>query len=291
MSEAKALGALVRAGDRPKRTVMYMLWDGEEPGTLGSNAWAEAHLSDLRRHGAIYINTDTNNRGFLDVEGSHSLERYAEGVAGDVVDPERHVSAKSRALSALRVAAYKGAKPDPDLGDGSEFRIGAAGAGSDYGSFLQHVGVASLNFGYDGEDGWGSYHSIFDSFDEYTRFKDGRNFAYGVLMSQTGGRMVLRFANADVLPFAFTPAAQTYARYVQELKKLSSNSVTIARRSTRSSRTARLPPLPTRVKLTCPRRLRPTLGHSTGRLLTRRSNTCRAALQPMMHFLPLDARP
>jgi N-acetylated-alpha-linked acidic dipeptidase len=221
LSEAKALGALARSGDRPKRTIVYCHWDGEEPGLLGSTAFEETHQAQLQRAAAVYINTDGNGRGPLFVQGSHSLEAVVSGVADDVIDPEHGVTVKARALATARVAAFTGSMGDSDLsGDGSHYHIGALGSGSDYTSFVQHGGIAALNLGYGGEDAGGSYHSMFDSFAEYTRLKDGRTFAYGVALSKTAGRLVLRFAEADVLPFAFTPSATTIADYAQSVQKL-----------------------------------------------------------------------
>jgi N-acetylated-alpha-linked acidic dipeptidase len=220
LSEAKAIGTLAKAGDRPKRTVVFALWDGEEPGLLGSTAWLETHLPELTKKAAVYINSDTNGRGYLFVQGSHSLEAMMSGVADAVTDPEHHVSVKARELAELRVAHFDGAQGNADLGDGSAFHIGALGSGSDYSAFIQHGGIASFNLGYGGEDPSGSYHSIFDSYDEYTRFKDGRNFAYGVTLAKTAGRLVLRFADADVLPYEFGPSANTVAMYADQVEKL-----------------------------------------------------------------------
>jgi N-acetylated-alpha-linked acidic dipeptidase len=139
------------------------------------------------------------------------------GVADDVVDPEHHVSVKARELAAIKVARFNGAPANEDLGDGSSFHIGALGSGSDYSAFIQHGGIASFNLGYGGEDPSGSYHSIFDSADEYTRLKDGRTFACGVALSETAGRLVLRFADADVLPYEFTwsPTARSSTRRIR----------------------------------------------------------------------------
>src|SRR6266540_2509415 len=99
-------------------------------------------------------------------------------------------------------------------------RLLALGSGSDYTPFLQHLGVASLNLGFGGEDRGGSYHSIYDSIDHYTRFGDP-GFAYGVVLAQTAGRVVLRLANAETLPFDFSSLADTVDRYAKEVAKLS----------------------------------------------------------------------
>jgi len=217
LAEAKAIGELHRGGWTPKRTLVFAAWDGEEPGLLGSTEWAEAHADELRQKAAVYINTDSNGRGFLGVGGSHTLERFINEVARDVVDPQTKVSVAER----WRARLVMEAKPDDrkEARDRRDLRISALGSGSDFTPFLQHLGVASLNLGYGGEDDGGEYHSIYDSFDLYTRFKDP-TFEYGIALGQTVGRAELRLAEADVLPFEFTAFADTLSRYVTEVGKL-----------------------------------------------------------------------
>jgi len=217
LAEAKAIGELHRGGWTPKRTLVFAAWDGEEPGLLGSTEWAEAHADELRSKAAVYINTDGNGRGFLGVGGSHTLERFINEVARDVVDPQTKVSVAER----WRARLVLDAKPEDrkEARDRRDLRISALGSGSDFTPFLQHLGVASLNLGYGGEDDGGEYHSIYDSFDLYTRFKDP-TFEYGIALAQTVGRAELRLAEADVLPFEFTAFADTLGRYVTEVGKL-----------------------------------------------------------------------
>jgi N-acetylated-alpha-linked acidic dipeptidase len=217
MEEARALAELARGGWKPKRTVVYAAWDGEEPGLLGSTEWVEAHADLLRKNAAVYINSDTNGRGFLGVGGSHTLEKFVNEVGRDVTDPQTKVSVLER-TRALRLANGS-AEVRRATRERADLSIAALGSGSDYTPFIQHLGIASLNIGYGGEDNGGSYHSIYDSFYHYTRFGDP-NFAYGIALSQTGGRMVMRLANADVLPLAFGNFADAVDRYLREVTRL-----------------------------------------------------------------------
>ncbi|HTS00418.1 MAG TPA: transferrin receptor-like dimerization domain-containing protein, partial [Bacteroidota bacterium] len=192
-------------------------WDGEEPGLLGSTEWVETHQAELERKAAVYINSDGNGRGFFSAGGSHTLEKFVNGVARDVDDPETHVSvlARLKALSLLEGSAEE----RKELRERADLRIDALGSGSDYSPFLQHIGVAALNIGYGGEDRGGSYHSAYDSFDHYTRFGDP-GFVYGITQARTTGRMILRLADAPVLPFDFGDFTETIGRYVGEVIKL-----------------------------------------------------------------------
>ena len=217
LEEARAVGELARTGWRPKRTIIYCAWDGEEPGLLGSTEWVETHMDELRRHAVLYVNSDSNGRGFLEVGGSHTLEKFMNEAAHDVSDPEKKISVGER-LRARRVLDGD-ADERREARERADFRIGALGSGSDYTPFLQHLGVASMNLGYGGEDGGGSYHSIYDSFDNYVRFIDP-TFDYGVALSETAGRVVLRFADADTLPLSFGDFTETVGRYVREVSKL-----------------------------------------------------------------------
>ncbi|MCB1692917.1 MAG: M28 family metallopeptidase [Pseudomonadales bacterium] len=217
MSEAKAMGEMARQGWKPKRTIVFAAWDGEEQGLLGSTEWVEDHASELREKAVAYVNTDGNGRGFLRVGGSHTLENMVNEIARDVTDPQTKVSVAERGRAALRLSRDKDAAREALAR--KNLRIYPLGSGSDYSPFLQHLGIASLNVGYGGENQGGSYHSIYDSFDHFTRFGDP-GFAYGVALSQTTGRAVLRFANAEVVPFEFDGLLDNLQTYVDEVVKL-----------------------------------------------------------------------
>jgi len=218
LEEARALGELLKQGWKPRRTIIYCAWDGEEEGLLGSTEWAEEHADELEKHGAVYINTDSNERGYLGMAGSHSLEKFINGVARDIEDPEKKISVWKRDQLHAETQA---SSPDErrELEHRADLRIGALGSGSDYTPFLQHLGIASLNLDYSGEDGGGIYHSIYDDFYWYTHFSDA-DFVYGRALAQTVGTAVMRLADAELLPYDFNDLADTVHKYVGELKKL-----------------------------------------------------------------------
>ncbi|HET7711663.1 MAG TPA: transferrin receptor-like dimerization domain-containing protein [Thermoanaerobaculia bacterium] len=218
MEEARGISELRKTGWKPRRTIIYCAWDGEEQGLLGSTEWVEDHLDDLQRHGAVYINSDSNGRGFLSAGGSHGLERFVTEAARDVPDPQRGVSVLER-LNARRVVLATSEEERKAARDRLLIKLDALGSGSDFTPFLQFAGVAVLNVSYGGEDGGGSYHSVYDSFDHYIRFGDTK-FEYGIAQAKTAGRMVLRLAGGDTLPFEFARLAETVSGYVSELVKL-----------------------------------------------------------------------
>ena len=213
LEEARALGLLVRQGWRPKRTIIYAAWDGEEPSLLGSTEWVEEHMTDMRAKGVFYLNTDGNGRGTLGAAGSHALERFVTEVAGDVMDPESNVTVLQRQRMSEVIAGNAEARSMRDL------RIEALGSGSDFTPFLQHAGVPTLNIGFGGSDGGGIYHSIYDTFTWYTRYSDS-SFVYGRALAQVAGTMIMRVANADLLPSEFGNLAATASRYLGEVTSL-----------------------------------------------------------------------
>jgi N-acetylated-alpha-linked acidic dipeptidase len=217
LEEARVLGELVKQGWKPSRTIIYCFWDGEEPALLGSTEWAETHAEELKQHAVAYFNTDGNGRGFFGAEGSHSLENFVNDVAKDITDPETHMSVWKRAR--LADISRASAKDRAEIRTRADMRIPALGSGSDYTVFIDHLGVASVNLGYGGEDTGGQYHSIYDDFYWYTHFSD-TDFSYGRALAQTVGTMVLRMADADVLPFQFTDLADTVHMYLTQLKEL-----------------------------------------------------------------------
>jgi N-acetylated-alpha-linked acidic dipeptidase len=219
MEEARALGELVKSGWKPKRTIIYCAWDGEEPGLLGSTEWAEQHYDELRAHAVAYINSDGNGRGYLGVEGSHTLEKFSNDIAREISDPETKLTAWKR-QQLREISSAKTPEQREEIRKRADLRIPALGSGSDYTAFLQHDGVAALNIGFGGEDGGGIYHSIYDDFYWYTHFSD-TDFVYGRALAQTGGTAMMRLADADLLPFEFGDFADTVQTYLRELKALS----------------------------------------------------------------------
>ncbi len=211
MEEARAIGMLAKEGNRPKRTLVYCAWDAEEPGLIGSTEWVEDHVGELKEKAVAYINTDGNGRGFLGAGGSHSLQTLVSQVADAVTDPQTGVSIGERSTARSLVAGGTG-----------EFQLYALGSGSDYTPFIQHAGIASLNLGFGGENAGGEYHTIYDTYTHYKRFKDPE-MAYGVALANTAGRIVLRLANADVLPFDFVPWKKTVKKYLGEVEQLANS--------------------------------------------------------------------
>ena len=230
MEEARAIGVLTKTGWRPKRTLIYAGWDAEEPGLLGSTEWVEYNLNDIREKMVVYINTDGTGVGYLSMGGSHSLEKFVNEVIRDVDDPVHDVSLDKRLRSRMKVREYNSGT----FGEGREserqdLRMYAMGAGSDYTAFLHHAGVPALNMAFGGESGGGSYHSLYDTYEHYKRFSDGK-FIYGTTLSKVNGRLVLRLSEADILPFRFVNMVDNIGKFVEQNKKLSED----IRKSTKS---------------------------------------------------------
>jgi N-acetylated-alpha-linked acidic dipeptidase len=221
LEEARALGELSKQGWKPKRTIIYCAWDGEEPMLLGSTEWAEEHDKEIEQHAVAYINSDGNSRGYLSMNGSHTLERFANGVARDIEDPDTKLPVAQR-LRLREIQQAKTAEERQELRQRTDLRVDALGSGSDYTAFIDHLGIPTLDMSYVGEVDSGIYHSVYDDFYWYTHFAD-TDFVYGRALSQTIGTVVMRLADADLLPFEFTDLAETIGVYAKELKKLATD--------------------------------------------------------------------
>ncbi len=220
LAEAKAVAMLAREGRRPKRTMIYAAWDAEEPGLIGSTEWAEHHAADLKQHAVAYINTDGSDRGFINIGGSHVLERFFNQVIEEVDDPRSDISLKERRRAYELI--YGDDKEKATAEERNDLRINPMGSGSDYTPFLQHLGIASahVNFGGEAEDG--SYHTLYDTYEHYTKFQDP-GLVYGATLAKVTGRAALRLANAPRLPFEFKGFADNIALYVSELEELATS--------------------------------------------------------------------
>ena len=227
LAEAQAIGGMVKQGYHPKRTLVYASWDAEEPMLVGSTEWVETHAAELKQHAVLYINSDGNARGILSAGGSPDWAHLVNEVAGDITDPETHVSVADRLRAHLRVEGAASDATPQDVADaklaadtGHDFPIGALGSGSDFSSFFQHLGLAALDFGYGGEgEAGGVYHSAYDTYEHHSRFVDP-GFVYDALLARTIGRIVLRAADATLPLQHATAFADAVTIYVAEVKKL-----------------------------------------------------------------------
>ena len=217
LEEARSLGELVKQGWKPRRTIVYCVWDGEEPGLLGSTEWVETHVEELKKKAVMYLNSDSTGRGYLFLEGSHGLEHFINGVAADVKDPEKGISVLER-TRLQEIARARGADRT-EARSRADLRIGALGDGSDYTPFLDFAGIPALDLGFGGEDRGSEYHSIYDDFYWYTHFAD-TSFVYGRALAQVAGSAVMRMADAELLPYNFNNTADTVSTYVTEVKNL-----------------------------------------------------------------------
>src|SRR5204863_2394587 len=132
-------------------------------------------------------------------------------------DPEKQISVWKRKQARLIESGT--AEERKEARERADLRIDALGSGTDFTTFLDHLGVASLNISYSGEDQEGIYHSIYDDFYWYTHFSD-TDFVYGRALSQTIGTSVMRLADAEVLPYDFVDFADTMQKYTKDLEKL-----------------------------------------------------------------------
>ena len=196
LETARALAELTHKGWKPKRTIIFSFWDGEEFGLIGSNEWMEKHAEEIDRKLAVYVNSDSSGKGPLSAGGSHALEGFMREVVRDVDDP---VTGKPLLTT--------------------EFHLSPLGSGSDYTPFLQHLGIASLSLGFDNVAGNGVYHSAYDDFYWYSHFED-TDFVYGRTLSQMTSTVAMRLADAPLLPFEFSHLAASVTTYLAEIEHL-----------------------------------------------------------------------
>ena len=226
LEEARAMGELLKQGWRPKRTIIFCAWDGEEPGLLGSTEWVEQHAEELKQKAVVYINSDSTGKGWFGAGGSHTLENFISDVTRAVGDPKGKGTIWD-SLQARRIEMARTPDEKREARERIHMQISALGSGSDYTAFIDHLGIASLNVGFGGEGGGGVYHSIYDSFAWYTRFSDS-TFEYGRGLVQAAGTITMRMADADLLPFEFTSLASTISGYIDEIYLMPRQGVDLA---------------------------------------------------------------
>lgn len=197
LETARGIAAAVEQGFKPRRSIVFGSWGGEDFFLLGSTEWGEHMAEEIQKNMVIYINRESYTAGNWRASGNHSLERFVIETSRDAPHPS----------GTSLYEAWAAQRPGP-------IRIRPLGSGSDYTVFVDHLGVPSLSAGYG--SGNGVYHSLYDTFVFYQRFGDP-GYEYGAALADMVGRLVMRLANAEVLPFDYTGSADAIGRYVDEL--------------------------------------------------------------------------
>jgi N-acetylated-alpha-linked acidic dipeptidase len=218
LEEARMLGDLHSHGWTPSRTVIYCAWDGEEPGLLGSVEWVETHLDELQKHAVVYINSDSNGRGYMQPGGTQDLENFVSGVAHAIEDPETRLSVYERS-HLFSILKAKDADERSALRKRNDLEVTALGDGSDYTAFQDYAGISTLSIEFGDEDDGTQYHSIYDDFYWFTHFSD-TDFVYEKALSQTAGTAIMRLADAELIPVDYSPQADAIEKYEADLEKL-----------------------------------------------------------------------
>jgi N-acetylated-alpha-linked acidic dipeptidase len=208
---ARALGAALKTGWRPKRTIILASWDAEEYGLVGSTEWAEANAADLQKNAVAYLNCDVAVNGSeLGMSGTPALLALALDASREVADPKRGGSVGAGWEKRQRSSWASGTPVNIDAARDAPFfpRLAPLGSGSDYTVFLDHLGIPSLDFGFGGN--YGVYHSVYDNFRWMEKYGDPE-FLYHAAAAKLWALMAMRLAGADVVPLRHS----TYARDLQ----------------------------------------------------------------------------
>ena len=205
LEAARAIAEEVRAGRRPKRTIVFATWDAEEWGLIGSTEFVEQDAARLTSGGVAYLNQDVAVGGAsFGAGGSPSLRAVLRDVVKGIDDP----SGRGTIYAAWRAAAGAADTAQPAMGD--------PGGGSDFAGFYNHLGIPHLDWGFGGPGG--VYHSAYDTFEWMSRFGDP-GFRRHAAAARVGATVALRLANADVLPYDYAEFARTMKSHVPALER------------------------------------------------------------------------
>jgi N-acetylated-alpha-linked acidic dipeptidase len=257
MEMCRALGSAVKAGWKPRRTLVYASWDAEEYGLVGSTEWCDQHRDEISQKAVLLLNVDSAVSGpELDIDGVPSLRDLILEASGSINDVRSGRTLRDVWMAKRRAAWASGApvdldglwdaptstddpaKPYPAASNGASGRrfsaqMNALGSGSDYTAFLDNLGVPSLDVGFNGR--YGVYHSIYDDFFWMEKFGDPE-FVTHATAARLYMLIAMRAASAEVVPLRFVPYGEALREYVDDLRR------TVARKArTVESETARPP--------------------------------------------------
>jgi len=208
------LGALLKGGWRPKRTILFCSWDAEEEGLIGSTEWVEQHARTID-HAVVYFNTDVGVAGpNFNASAVPSLKQFIRDVTKSVPSPIGGTVYQQWRLNRDKGNEHR--ESNAPLQPGEEVHVTDLGSGSDFTPFLQHAGVPSTDIGSSGD--YGVYHSTFDDFAWFVMNADPK-FVYLEEMARVFGLEAIRMADADVLPFDYIAYAREITSYIEAAKR------------------------------------------------------------------------
>jgi N-acetylated-alpha-linked acidic dipeptidase len=204
LEAARTIAEQVKAGRRPKRTIIFATWDAEEWGLLGSTEFVEEDSLRLSRNAVAYLNQDDVAQGpNFSGGGSPSLRALLRDVAKEVPDPSHRGSVYDVWRKGANLAA-----------DTLEPQMGDPGGGSDFAGFYNHLGIPIADWGFGGPQG--VYHSAYDSYHWMSKFGDP-NFEFHATNARIGAAALLRLANAEILPYDYVEYARTMKRFASQV--------------------------------------------------------------------------
>jgi N-acetylated-alpha-linked acidic dipeptidase len=224
LESVHGVGELLKSGWKPKRTMIFASWDGEEEGLMGSTEWAEQHESELARAPA-YFNMDVGVSGpKFGASSVPSLKQFLRDVAksvpspkgGTVYDEWQKADQPGTPSTQSPAEAIGDSRRRPAASVGGDVLVGDLGSGSDYSAFQQHLGVPSSDITSNGP--YGVYHSVFDNFAWFKKFGDP-DFVYEQQMARVFGLEALRMADADVLPYDYEEYGKEIAVYLDAARQ------------------------------------------------------------------------
>jgi N-acetylated-alpha-linked acidic dipeptidase len=213
---ARNLNELVKQGYRPRRTIQFSSWDGEEYGLLGSTEWVEHHRTLTSRNVVAYVNIDAAVSGDrFDVGASPTLRSFVQQIAGMVVDPKSGRSVLSRWWQQQNENKKKKAEPNWNAIDTLAVTIDDLGAGSDFTAFLDFAGAPCISMSFGGP--YGVYHATYDNFYWMEKFGDP-TFAYHATMTKVAGLMVMALADRPAIPIDVSAYAKQLRKEVRTIQ-------------------------------------------------------------------------
>ncbi len=214
LEEVHGVGALLRQGWRPKRSMLFCSWDAEEEGLIGSTEWVEQYAKPLE-NAVAYFNVDVAVSGpDFSAAAVPSLKQFIRELTRDVPSPKGDTVYEQWKKNRAAADEHRGSNAPPM--DNNDVHVGDLGSGSDFTPFLQHVGVPSTDIGSGGP--YGVYHSAFDDFAWFTANADPR-FVYLQEMARVLGLEGIRMADTDVLPYDYVTYAREIAAYLEGAQK------------------------------------------------------------------------
>ncbi|XP_047390126.1 transferrin receptor protein 2 isoform X1 [Sciurus carolinensis] len=207
----RTFSSMVSNGFQPRRSLLFISWDGGDFGSVGSTEWLEGYLSVLHLKAVAYVSLDNAVLGDdkFHAKTSPLLISLIENILKQVDSPN-HSGQTLYEQVVFTNPSWDAEVIRPLPMDSSAY------------SFTAFAGVPAVEFSFLEEDpAYPFLHTKEDTYENLHKMLQGRLPAVAQAVAQLAGQLLIRLSHDHLLPFDFGRYGDVVLRHIGSLNEFS----------------------------------------------------------------------